>query len=436
MRIYLDSVGCRLNQSEIETFARQFRSAGHEIVASADQADLVVVNTCTVTNAAASDSRQKIRQSWRAGAGEIIATGCWVTLEPVAAAELPGVTRVVSNPEKEGLVAGVLGVPPEKFDLEPLVREPLPGVHWRTRAFIKAQDGCDNFCTFCITRIARGKSHSQPLPAVLADVRAAITGGAREIVLSGVHLGSWGVDLGADMHLRHLIEAILQDTDIERIRLSSIEPWSLDETFFRLWENQRLCRHFHLPLQSGSARTLKRMARNTTPQAYRRLLDMVRELVPEVAVTTDLIVAFPGESEEDFRESLEYVEAARFSGGHIFTYSLREETAAARLGDLVETKTARERNRAMRAVLEDSAWRYRCKFLGREAKVLWESCDHYGPDGWRLHGLSGNYIRVEAVSARRSWNEISTVRLTEVTQTGMTGVIVAGEGAAAREQCV
>jgi len=117
MRIYLDSVGCRLNQSEIETFARQFRSAGHEIVASADQADLVVVNTCTVTNAAASDSRQKIRQSWRAGAGEIIATGCWVTLEPVAAAELPGVTRVVSNPEKEGLVAGVLGVPPEKFDL-------------------------------------------------------------------------------------------------------------------------------------------------------------------------------------------------------------------------------------------------------------------------------------------------------------------------------
>jgi threonylcarbamoyladenosine tRNA methylthiotransferase MtaB len=424
MRIFLDSVGCRLNQSEIESFARQFRAAGYVIVDHAGEADLVVVNTCTVTAAAASDSRQKIRQAIRAGGGGVIATGCWATLEPEAAAGLPGVTRVVTNREKEGLVASILGLPPEKFDYEPLARDPLPGIHWRTRAFIKAQDGCDNFCTFCITRLARGKGRSQPLAAVLVDIRAAVQGGAREIVLSGVHLGSWGSDLGEGIQLRHLLEAILADTDVERVRLSSIEPWGLDELFFRLWENPRMCRHFHLPLQSGSARILKRMARKTTPQAYRRLIEMARGLVPGAAITTDIIVGFPGEGEDDFRESLEYVESIGFAGGHVFTYSLREGTAASRLKDFIDGRAARARNAAMRAVLDQSALRYRKGFLGAEAEVLWESCDRYGPQGWRLHGLTGNYIRVEAQSKVRLWNQISRVRLIEAAGRGMAGEIL------------
>ncbi len=425
MRVFLDSIGCRLNQSEIETFARQFRAAGYEIVESSGEADLVVVNTCTVTSAAASDSRQKIRQASRAGAGQIIATGCWVTLEPAAAAALPGVTRVALNTEKDGLVASVLGLPAEKFDYEPLARDPLPGIHWRTRAFIKAQDGCDNFCTFCITRLARGKGRSQPLAAVLADIRAAVQGGAREIVLSGVHLGSWGADLGGNVHLRDLIVAILQDSDVERIRLSSIEPWGLDEAFFRLWENPRLCRHFHLPLQSGSARTLRRMARKTTPQAYRRLVEMARGLAPGAAVTSDIIVGFPGESEAEFRESLEYVASLDLAGGHVFSYSLRAGTAAARLPEFVDSQTVRARNAAMRAVVEESARRYRQTQIGAEAQVLWESCDRYGPQGWRLHGLTCNYIRVEAVFAERLWNRISRVRLVELGTGGMAGEILA-----------
>ncbi len=427
MRIYLDSIGCRLNQSEIETFARQFRAAGHEIVENPGEADLVVVNTCTVTSAAASDSRQKIRQAWRAGSGEILVTGCWATLEPAAAAGLPGVTRVLANPDKEGLVASLLCIPADKFHIELQARDPLPGIHWRTRAFIKAQDGCDNFCTYCITRMARGKSRSQPQAAVLADVRAAVAGGAREIVLSGVHLGSWGADLDEKLRLRHLIEAILQDTDVDRIRLSSLEPWDLDQSFFRLWENPRLCRHFHLPLQSGSARTLQRMARNTTPQAYQLLVEQARGLVPEAAITTDLIVGFPGESETDFNESLEFVESIGFSGGHVFTYSLREGTAAARLGDFVDGKIARSRNAAMRAVLDASSHRYRQAWIGREVQVLWESCDQYGPQGWSLHGLSGNYIKVETLSMKPLWNQISRVQLSERTPTGMAGEIVAGD---------
>lgn len=157
MKVYLDTIGCRLNQSEIEKLANQFRAAGHEIVEFAIQADLVVVNTCTVTSEAASDSRQKIRQASRAGVSEIIVTGCWATLEPEKAAQLPGVSRVVKNPEKEHIVEDRLQISPEAFDLEPMERHPLPGIHQRTRAFIKVQDGCDNYCTFCITRFARGK---------------------------------------------------------------------------------------------------------------------------------------------------------------------------------------------------------------------------------------------------------------------------------------
>src|SRR5512147_525985 len=161
MKIYLDTIGCRLNQSEIENYARQFRAAGHTLVPKAEEADLVVVNTCAVTAAAASDSRQKIRQAARSGAGEIVVTGCWSTLNPEAAASLPAVSRVVPNLEKDRLVANLLHLPPETFDLEPVEREPVPGARLRTRAFIKAQDGCNNRCTFCVTTIARGPGRSR-----------------------------------------------------------------------------------------------------------------------------------------------------------------------------------------------------------------------------------------------------------------------------------
>ncbi|MFN7037239.1 MAG: hypothetical protein ACK4SN_12840 [Bellilinea sp.] len=180
MRIYFDTIGCRLNQSEIELLARQFRAAGHSIAETAAEADLVVINTCTVTSAAASDSRQKIRQAARAGGASIAVTGCWATLEPEAARQLPKVAWVIPNAEKDRLTSKVLGVPVEEFDLEPLARLPLPGLHQRTRAFIKVQDGCDNFCTFCITRLARGKGRSEPIADVVAEVRAAVAGGTRE----------------------------------------------------------------------------------------------------------------------------------------------------------------------------------------------------------------------------------------------------------------
>ena len=218
MKIYLDTIGCRLNQSEIESMARQFRAAGHELVGSAASADLAVVNTCAVTTEAASDSRGKIRQIARAGVDEIVATGCWTTLQPKAAAGLPNVTRVVSNDRKDFLVAETLNLQPSTFDLEPLARQPLPGLRQRTRAFIKVQDGCDNHCTFCITTVARGAGRSRSTAEVILDVRSALEGGAKEIVLTGVHLGSWGQDFGR--HLQNLVKSILCETDVPRLRLS------------------------------------------------------------------------------------------------------------------------------------------------------------------------------------------------------------------------
>ncbi|HUH96449.1 MAG TPA: MiaB/RimO family radical SAM methylthiotransferase [Anaerolineales bacterium] len=411
MKVYLDTIGCRLNQSEIERMARQFRAAGHEVVAAPQDADLAVVNTCAVTAEAASDSRGRIRRIARAGVERIIATGCWATLEPGQARALPNVVRTVSNERKDQLVSDLLHVPLETFDLEPIRREPLPGAHHRTRAFIKVQDGCDNHCTFCITTVARGPGRSRAMADVISDVRAALAGGTKEIVLTGVHLGSWGYDLGS--RLQRLIGAILRETEVPRLRLSSLEPWDLDADFFALWEDRRLCPHLHLPLQSGCAATLKRMARKTTPDSFRELVAAARRIVPEVAVTTDMIAGFPGESEAEFAESLAFVKEMGFAGGHAFSYSPRPGTGAARMGGQVRPEVRKERNARYRAAFEEAAGAYRQRFVGSSLPVLWESTAALDGRGWQLEGLSGNYLRVKAVASAPRWNEIDQVQLIE-----------------------
>ncbi len=423
MKIYLDTVGCRLNQAEIETMGRQFRAAGHEIVPSADAADMAVVNTCAVTSEAASDSRGAVRRIARAGVDEIVVTGCWATLQAKQAADLPNVRHVVQNARKDRLVPDLLQLPPETFDLEPLARVPLPGLRQRTRAFIKVQDGCNNHCTFCITTLARGASSSRRIADVITDVRSALDGGTKEIVLTGVHLGSWGQDFG--LHLQDLILAILHETDVPRLRLSSLEPWDLDADFFRLWEDPRLCRHLHLPLQSGCGATLKRMARKTTPASFSDLVQAARQVMPEVAITTDIIAGFPGEDEAEFRQSLDFVEKMGFAGGHAFTYSPRPGTGAARMGGQVPPRVRKERNATYRALFEGSGLSYRQRFLGLELAVLWESTTQLDDSGWEMAGLTGNYLRVVASASRPIWNEISPVKLRLLHGDGLLGQIVA-----------
>jgi threonylcarbamoyladenosine tRNA methylthiotransferase MtaB len=389
MNIYLDTIGCRLNQSEIETFARQFRAAGHTLVASPDQADLVVINTCTVTTQAASDSRQKIRQAARLGAAEIVVTGCWATLEPEAAAALPRVSYVIANLDKDHLVANLLHSSPTELAGAALTRQPLPGTHQRTRAFIKVQDGCDNRCTYCITCLARGPSRSRSIHEVQQDVAAALAGGALEIVLTGVHLGAWGLEL----------------------------------RFFELWQDARICRHLHLPLQSGCAATLRRMARKTTPQAYAHLVQRARAAIPGIAITTDVIVGFPGEDEAEFAASQEFIYSMEFAHGHVFTYSARPGTAAARMPDQVPYPLRRARSRQLHELFAQAEGHYQAQFTGQRLPVLWESSHPDGDHIWQLSGFTDNYIRVTAQSYQDLWNQISLVELVASSGSGMQGII-------------
>ena len=430
MKIYLDTVGCRLNQSEIETMARQFRAAGHEIVASADGADLAIVTTCAVTADAASDSRRKLRQAARLGADEVVATGCWATLQPGQAAALPRVKRVVLNERKDFLVEETLNVQPfdaaqgkrSTFNLEPFSRVPLPGLHRRTRAFIKVQDGCGNACTFCVTTIARGESRSRPLADVIEDINFSLAGGAKEIVLTGVHLGSWGQDF--NFHLHDLVKAILRETDTPRLRLSSLEPWDLDADFFGLWRDRRLCRHLHLPLQSGSGSVLRLMARKTTPESFRELVAAARAVMPEAAITTDIIAGFPGETDAEFTETLDFVRDMDFAGGHVFAYSPRPGTAAAKMKGQIRSEVRKKRNHILRDALEESAQAYRRKFLGQTLSVLWESTSELNEWGWQMEGWTENYLRVRAAASSPRWNEVDRVELTQAAGDVLQGVIL------------
>jgi threonylcarbamoyladenosine tRNA methylthiotransferase MtaB len=424
VKVYLDSIGCRLNQAEIERYAYQFDAAGVSIVSSPDEASLALINTCAVTDAAVSDSRQKIRRLARSGVEQIIVTGCWATLEAVEAATLPAVCRVVPNQEKDELVTDFLAdhamkgssnnTFPQEASRSALGKkeaclQPDPSPRLRTRAFIKAQDGCDNRCTFCISVLARGSSHSRSIDEILHDIEAASD--AKEVVLTGLHLGSWGQDFSPALRLRHLVQAILDRTEIPRLRLSSLEPWELDIELIELWKNRRLCQHFHLPLQSGCSATLRRMARKTTPETYSKQVAAVRTIVPEAAITTDIITGFPGESEVEFQESLDFVRSMNFAGGHVFTYSARPGTLAARMTDQVPYPIRKSRNSLVQTVFREAARSYRVSFIDRVLPVLWESAASSNQGRFRLSGLTSNYIRVNACSYCNMWNQITPVHL-------------------------
>jgi threonylcarbamoyladenosine tRNA methylthiotransferase MtaB len=434
MKIFLDTIGCRLNQAEIESMAGQFRAAGHEIVARAEEADLAVVNTCTVTSEAASDSRAAIRRASRQGAGEVVVTGCWATLEADKARALPGVTRIVPNLQKETLTADVLGMPKEAMEPEPIARQPLPGLHKRTRAFIKAQDGCDNACTFCITTLARGASRSRTVEEVARDVDSALKGGTQEIVLTGVALGAWGLDFPVPKQIGDLVAGLLARNPIPRLRLSSLEPWDLGGDFFKLWEDAHLCRHLHLPLQSGSASVLRRMRRKTMPEEFAALVQSAREAIADVAITTDVIVGFPGETEEEFDETLAFIKAVHFAGGHVFSYSARPGTPASRMKGQVSRETVKRRSAILRRTLADSAEAYHQQFVGKTMAVLWEATSTLSNQGCQIEGLTDNYIRVTANAREPRWNRVDQVRLTRAEAEGCAGEIQEEESGTTSER--
>lgn len=423
MRVYLETTGCRLNQSEIETLAQQFQQAGYTLVHTAEEADVCVINTCAVTHTASRTSRGMIRRLHRANAdADIVATGCYAHLSPDVVEALPGVAHVVDNVDKERLVPLVTGIddlPSEPFDHEPLDREITPGALGRTRAFVKVQDGCNNRCTFCITTVARGAGRSRSIEDVVREVQMLAARGYQEAVLTGVHLGSYGHDRGARDGLVQLVRALLAATDMPRLRLSSLEPWDIVPDFFTLWENPRLCRHLHLPLQSGCDATLKRMARRTSQTAFRALVEAARTQIPDLAISTDIIVGFPGETEDEFAQSVDFVRAMEFVKLHVFRYSRRAGTAAARMPDHVPHDVKKQRSAQMLALSDAGAQHFAARFVGRDLPVLWEQVTGASEAGFDNAGLTDNYLRVTLTAPTALTNTITTARIAEATGTGL-----------------
>ncbi len=460
MKVYLQALGCKLNESEIEGWARRFSAQGDEIVADARDAEVCVLNTCTVTHVAARKSRQMARQMARANPNaRIVLTGCYATMSPREAGALPSVALVVPNRDKDFLVERVaenilpiagctqsaisnIGYRISEANTLSAVRDPQSGIRnptLRTRAFVKIQDGCNMSCTYCIIPLARGKERSRPLRDVVAEVQRLTDAGYQEIILTGVQISVYraqkpvflpstpeaerrGAEKTSFSNLRDLVAAILAETRVPRLRLTSIAPWDFDAALLDLWSDPRLCRHLHFSLQSGSDSVLRRMRRPYTTAQYARAVEMTREKSPEVGITTDVIVGFPGETDAEFAESLQFVESVGFARVHVFSYSARDGTPAAHMPDHVADKVKATRATQMHAVADASARAFAARFVGREMPVLWEAREESG--GARELGSGGensnfanwsgytdNYIRVVTQSDLPLENRITPTRI-------------------------
>ena len=423
MKVFLESIGCRLNLSEIEKFAAGLRNAGHEIVGDSSDADITIVNTCAVTSSASADSRKSIRRIANSGCEQIFVTGCYATVSPESVIGLPSVVNLYSNDEKGAITTDLI----DKLQPKPsiaAIRKPLPGKKHRTRAFIKVQDGCDNHCTFCLTRIARGKSVSQTENEIFNDVEIALKGGVKEIVLTGVNLGSWGIDLGDGFTLPKLIGKVINRYSPNRIRLSSLEPWDIDRSYFSVFKHPSFCHHLHLPLQVGSDYILKKMGRKILTDKYQELVQNIRKEIPDMAITTDVMVGFPGESEKYFLEGKSFIEEINFSGGHVFRYSPRPGTPAENMDGFVPENEKRSRSKKMREVFAGSEYVYNNKFIDRNVSVLWEKAEKQEDENYLMSGLTGNYLRVKTVAKRDIQNMISEVKILSIQKNHLNGHII------------
>jgi len=411
-KVAFASLGCKLNQAETESLARQLAEAGYELVPSAEEADVYILNTCTVTHIADRKSRHLLRQARRQNPdARLVAIGCYAERSPQELAQIEGVDLVIGNEQKPHLLrrlqeSGYLGSP-----LSTRTSHHYNGC--RTRAFIKVQDGCHNFCSYCIVPLVRRREESVPANQVVAEVRQQVADGGKEVVLTGTEIGSYG---GEGVNLKGLLERILAGTDITRLRLSSLQPQEIFPELISLWQDSRLCPHFHLSLQSGSDTVLGRMKRRYTTADYERAVALIRETVPEVAITTDIIAGFPGETEAEFQESYNFCQQVEFARIHVFPYSPRRETEAARMPHQVADKIKKQRSQKMLALAEESAQNFRRRFLGKTMPILWEK-----QSGGIWSGLTGNYIKVYAESSEDLTNQLLSVKLMEIRKDGVWG---------------
>jgi threonylcarbamoyladenosine tRNA methylthiotransferase MtaB len=402
MKVALDTLGCKLNQAETELLARQLAEAGYEVVPQVDGADVYILNTCTVTHTADAKSRHRLRLAHHHNPGAlVIATGCYAQREPEKLSRIEGVNLVISHDEKSELprLLEKAGGPPRWADLtgnsSPLLR---------TRAFVKIQDGCNSYCAYCIVPLVRGREKSLPATQVVAEVEQRVADGYKEVVLTGTKVGSYQ-DNGTS--LKKLLERILAETDIPRLRLSSLQPQEISPELIGLWRDERLCSHFHLSLQSGSDPVLRRMKRRYSISEYQKATSLVRHFSPDAAITTDVIIGFPDETTEEFRESYEICRDLKFARIHVFPYSLRPGTEAAQLPGKVSEKVKKERRQQMLALARESTRNFKQRFIGQTRPVLWERQDSKGI--WS--GLTDNYIPVQTKSSDNLTNRVLPVKI-------------------------
>jgi len=405
-KVALDTVGCKLNQAETQLLAHQLAQAGYWLVSAAEPADVYILNTCTVTHVADRKCRRRLRLAHRRNPDAlVVAIGCYAERARYELAQIEGVDLVLGNSEKSNLLwllegSGRLSRP--NFGQK---GSTVAHADFRTRAFIKVHDGCNSFCSYCIVPLVRGREKSTPIDQAVAEVKHRVSEGYREVVLTGTKISSYNYK---GVSLSGLLQRMLTEADVERLRLSSLQPEEISPELIGLWHDKRLCRHFHLSLQSGSDAVLGRMKRDYTVGDYQQAVALIRGMVPEAAITTDIIVGFPGETEAEFQESYELCRQMEFARIHVFSYSPRQGTQAALMPDQVDDRVKSERSQRMLALARESAQNFRQRFLGKTMPVLWEK---QTDGGWS--GLTDNYIRVCTRSSEDLTNKLLPVKLVE-----------------------
>ncbi len=404
MKVAFSTLGCRVNVYESEAMAEKFIREGYEVVESSEKADVYVINTCTVTNMGDKKSRQIINRARRLNENSIIAVvGCYSQIAPKEVSEIPGVDVVLGTRNKGDVVYYVNKARDEgksQVHVEGVLKNKkfeelnIEEYQDKTRAFLKIQDGCNRFCTYCIIPYSRGSVCSKDPKKVLEEVNKLAEHGFKEIILSGIHTASYGLDLEGSINLIDIIDEIEKVEGIERIRIGSIEPaFFTEEVIEKMKGFKKLCPHFHLSLQSGCDATLKRMNRRYTAEEYAASVELLRETMPDVSITTDVIVGFPGETEEEFNETYKFLEKIKLTKTHVFKYSPRKGTKAADMGNQIDGTIKEKRSKLLIELSNKNEKEFIEKFIGKEMDVLIET-QVKGKDGV-YEGYTRNYIKVQ-----------------------------------------
>lgn len=430
-RVAFHTLGCKVNQYDTQAMQEKFEQSGYEVTDFNDIADVYVINTCTVTSLGDRKSRQMIRRAYRRNPNAVIAVvGCYAQTAPEEILDIPGVDLVLGTRDRNRIVEYVekvkdtgkpINVIQDIMETKEFEEMPISSYDEKTRAVLKIQEGCDHYCSYCIIPYARGPVRSRKPEDVIRQVHKLVESGFQEFVLTGIHVASYGKDLN-NVNLLSLIEDISKIEGVERIRLGSLEPTLLTEDFVKAIKDMpKVCRHYHLSLQSGHDETLKRMNRKYNTKQYREIVDRLRKYIPDVAITTDIMVGFPGETQEEFEGTREFVKSIRFSRIHVFKYSPREGTPAARYKDQVPENIKEIRSRELIALGKEMEIEYLRGFVGKEELVLFEE-ESKDKKGW-YEGYTDHYIRVAVQYNDSLIGNIVPVKLGKIEDGVMLGIL-------------